>query len=340
MDINNTFIKPVLLFHYGKGKSEIETHEEIVKQYGKYAICLKTINKWFTEFRKGKHISSQAKQDTKEKISNEVLIELVDNNPQLTMEELGKLAGVNKDTISRRLKQINSEGEIVSYIYKKHKKTPSKENGVFLRLTDEFIIGLVNKNPDLCMRELAALADISQSTLSKRLKAINSDEEKVKYVNKTSRGKYSETSAKPASTPKPKPKPIIKFTDEYLIDLINKNPELSIRELAEIIGSSTSTVSRRIRQINANEGKVIYAKKNFLRDNCKTKPKPKPEISDQNLIEIVNNNPNLNMKELAALVETSPLNLSKKMKQINWINARINYCNDRSKKCQKSRPRS
>jgi transcriptional antiterminator len=454
MDIDNTFIKPVLLFHFGKGKSEIETHEEIVKQYGKYALSLKTINKWFAEFKRGKHIPASTKPDkSRIKLSDEFIIELVNKNPQLTMKELGKLGGVSMYYISRRLRKINKEEKIVQYVYKNSRKSDLKTNEIStgltdefitdlvsknpgrcigelakiagvsrsiiskrisqaningekvkysrkkphqmsnLKITDEFLIDLIEKNPDFSMTDLAKTAGVSKTTISRRLKNINSCEEKVKYVYKKPTKDNTETNAKLATTPKQKLKPLVKFTDDFLIDMVNKNPELSMDELADLIGTTSRTISRRIEKISSSGGKInytskkykvyiseksekscpkteltneyltqlinenpqlnmkelakilsisastvskrikqimidddkkVYSKKNFLRDKCKANSKPKLILSEEFLIDMVNQNPGLNLKELAALVETSPSRLSKKIRKINWINAREN----------------
>jgi transcriptional antiterminator len=421
MDVDNTFIKPMLLFHFGKGKSEVETHEEISKHLGQYAISLKTINKWFSEFRKSEHSTlSKKPAHSKKKFSDEFLINLIKENPNLSMEKLARLANISGSAISKRIKQINSDGKKVNYQRKSCNKFTDKsltdlvdknpdlnmkelavmlnvsesavcsrlkqinENGETIRyeskifqkkkletsenpcpaidLTEEFIINLINDNPDLNMKELAKLAGISRFTLSKRIKQINSDGEKVKYHKKrvqkftdeflidliknnpelsmeklaklanTSQrtisrriGQLNENDEKSNYCKKIKPR----FTDEFLVNLINDNPSFSIEQLAKYTNTSSITISRRIKKINKNGENAVYIFKSPQYSNSEEIyiSSPKSKFSDEFLVKLVNENPELGVRELAKLAKVSVKFISKRLKQVNWIDARANYSN-------------
>jgi transcriptional antiterminator len=98
---------------------------------------------------------------------------LVNENPDLNITELAKLSGISRQTISSSIKRINLDGE-KSIIVKKGRK----------KFTDEFLIRLINDNPMLNISELAKLANSSPRTISNRLKEINSNGERVKYIYK------------------------------------------------------------------------------------------------------------------------------------------------------------
>ncbi|KXN74466.1 hypothetical protein CONCODRAFT_76853 [Conidiobolus coronatus NRRL 28638] len=356
MDAENNFIKPVLLFHFSKGKTEDEAYKDISKEYGRYAISLRTINKWFKIFSdeyehsanlkvsnsrqrytsefftnsddeysdsstneldeppicssltmstRMSHISStsenkvfhkKAPKKNLLKLSDEFIINLVNNNPDLSMAELATLANTSRAYIYKRIKQINSDGERVHY--RKKVQLP--------RHSDEFLIELINDNSNLNMTQLAKLAGISQANMSRRIRRMNSDGVKSNYIkNKTIKVEL----AKPG-----KPR---KFTDEFLISLVNKNPTLTMTELAKIAGTSIPTISNRLKQINRSGERVKYHKKNSQRGVTK--------FTDEFLIGLINLNPDITMVELARLANVSQSTISRRLKQINKGEKRAKY---------------
>jgi DNA-binding Lrp family transcriptional regulator len=161
------------------------------------------------------------------KITYEFLNDLINNNPDLNMEELAELAGISRTTMHRKIKQFNKAGLTLNYCKKDTKK-----------LTDEFLIDLINKNPDLSMENLSKLGGVSVSTISNRIKKINRNEIRVNYTYKDS-----------------------KLTDEFITNLVNENPKLSTCELAELASVSVKTISSRIRKINSNGVVANYTSK-------------------------------------------------------------------------------
>jgi predicted transcriptional regulator len=413
MDAENNFIKPVLLFHFSKGKSQEEAHKEISKQYGRYAITLKTVNKWFEIFSKEYHTSldnettdsnQKFKNDywynysgdesgsdieeleepsicskltisarlshvsnCKEKVnyykdpqkgivilSDKFLIELVNSNPDLNIAELAKLADTSQSLLLRRLKKIGASGEKVNYLKKSSLRGPTK-------VSDEYIISLVKDNPDLNMRELALLSHTSQGYISRRIKEINCNGERVKYFNKKTTGKpgkpkkftdeflinlidenpglkmlelakIANTSAATISnrvrqingkgekehyTAVGTRKSRVKFTDEFLINLVNENPSLNMSGLAKLAGSSQGTISRKLKKINNNGEIVKYTNKAIQKDGFYSSRKPKSKFTDEFLINLVNENPDLNMEQLAKLANTSRATISNRLRKIN-----------------------
>jgi DNA-binding Lrp family transcriptional regulator len=363
MDVDNTFIKPILLFYFGKGKTEEETRQELSKNYEQFVICSKTISKWFAVFRNGerskndKRAYNARKKVSEEhiielinenpglnmsqlaelagtsqyiisnvahkiivngervnyrfknstKFTDEIIIDLVNSNPELNMRELGELIGASETTISHRIRQINSKGERVKYVCKRSQKIasePSKEPKK--KFTDEFIIKLVNDNPDLNMRELANVAGIPRSTLSKRIRKINNSGKKLNYTNKVTEKRQ------------------FKFSDEYLIDLINNNPDLNIAELGKLADVSKTTITNRIKQVNSNGERVKYVSKNNKGNGSEVRANPSRKYTDEFLIDLLKEEPDISIKDLASFFNTSVSAVSKRLKKINWIDIREN----------------
>jgi transcriptional antiterminator len=309
MDVENTFIKPVLKSYFNKGVEEYEAYREISNKYGPRAITLKTINKWFAKFRADDIRRLNLANCSKQKFTDEYLIDLVNNNPGLNKTQLAKLANTSISTISARLKQVNSKGERAKYIWKSFLNDKLDSCTRPKKFTDEYLIELVKENPDLNLAELAVLADASRGTIIKRMKQINSRGDRIKYISKgIQKGQK-------------------KFTDEYIVNLVNDNPDLNMKELASYSNSSESYMSIRIKQINSNGEKVNYtAKRNRT---CRKK------VTDECLIDLINNNPSLNMSELATLANVSQRTISRRIKQIKDQNIETNYIKKVAKMKQK-----
>jgi transcriptional antiterminator len=364
MTNKNSIIKSELLSLYKKGKSEAEAHEEISKTHSSYGVSIESVNKWYEVFKpRITNSENYNAASQKNKLTDEYLVGLIKDNPELNTIELASLAGVSQQTVSRRLKQYNIGDKSANY-----------RNKSVQKFTDEYIIDLVNKNPKLNMTELSRIAGTSAMTIANRIKQINSEEERVKYVKKPRRSKIDEL-----STTNPK------FEDEYLIKLVNNNPDLSLEKLASLIGSTKSTIGARIKKINLHNERVNYQRKDvkkftdrFLADLVSENPdfnqkelallagtsgvaisnrlneanntgkgtyyvtkNDIPKLTDGFMIDLVNKNPGLNMAELAKAAGVSLTTISRRIKEVNSNGERINYVkkhnNGKSKKNDKSK---
>jgi DeoR/GlpR family transcriptional regulator of sugar metabolism len=241
--------------------------------------------------------------------TNEFLIDLINENPDLNLENLGKLADSSSSAVKYRLRKINSNGKILIYT--------SKKPGSKSKFTNEYLTEMVDENPNLNMTELAKLANVSVSTISKRIKQANSSGEVVGYISKTSQ------------KDKLRQEKRLKFTNEFLIELIKENPSLNMTELAKLANVSVSTISRRIDQVNSNEG-VDHSGKIPPKDKLRQGKKLK--FTNEFLIELINENPSLNMTELAKLANVSVSTISKRIKKVNSKQAVVGYTSKRSQK--------
>jgi transcriptional antiterminator len=232
-----------------------------------------------------------------DKSTDEFLIKLINENPNVNMKELSKIAGTSISTISNKLKNINCNEQIVNY----NKK--GFQNGV-KKFTDEYLINLIKENPELNMRELSKIADVSHQTISNRLKQINSNRlDGDKIVSSIHKYKPFNNSTR--------------ITDENLIKLVEDNPNLNMTELADISNTSCKTLLDRLRKINSTGERISYVKK-------------KIKFTDEYLINLVNENPELNMAELAKLAGTSQSTIFNRIKQINSSGQVINYRNKKN----------
>jgi transcriptional antiterminator len=264
-----------------------------------------TISNRINQLNSGDEVVSYCKKDNR-KFTDEFLIELVNKNPSLNMTELAKLTGTSVSTIGRRLKKINSNGERVKYIKKKYR--PEKFGESNSELTDEYMTNLINDNPKLNMYELAELAGVSRMTISNKIKQIKLSGKCINYIKKDT----------------------IKFTDDYLINLVEENPNFTLEELSRYAGTSQKTIINRINQINSNGVKLKYTSK-------KPETISQAKITDELLIQLISENPELNMKQLAKLAGTSQQTVSRRIKKINSSGDNVVYI---YKGPQKGKPES
>jgi transcriptional antiterminator len=306
MDVENDFIKPIVIFYYNKGLSELEACNEISKKYRQYGITTRTINKWYKLLKSEEDSQIKKPAAPVYKISDEYLIDLINKNPGLNLTELGKLAGTAASTISVRLKEINRDGERVKY---KH-----KSRGRSKKLTDEYLINLANQNPEISLYELSSLAGVSVSALKKQINQINSIQEKIKF-------KPGKTIKDPNSV------------DESLSKSFNENPEVKIEELGKIIDVTPSIISPKPGNINSKGEKSESSYKCCKSVSNKDK-NSKTKITKQQIIDLISENPDLNVEELAKLANVSSRTFSDRLKNISIEDMKMNY--DRKSNSHKS----
>ncbi|KXN71295.1 hypothetical protein CONCODRAFT_78429 [Conidiobolus coronatus NRRL 28638] len=341
MDTENG-LKSTILKFFNEGKSEVEAYKQVSKFQNSKKVSKKTVNSWYEKLKSENHKLGDMMVTGEKKLTDEYLTNLINENPGLNTKELAKLAGISIAAISSRLKQVNSDGEMVYYTNKK----------ALAKLKDEFLIDLINRNPDITMQELARISGVSQSTISRRLKQINRSSEGINYTNKSSSTKFtneflidlvnknpglnmtelSKLAGVSQSTISNRLKQInsggekinyvgkrssINFTDEFLIDLVNRYPELNMTELAILVGVSRATISSRLKKINSDGKNVVY--------QCKNPQINVTKFSDEFLIDLINKNPSLNMQQLAKISGVSRSTISRRLEQINSNGERTSY---------------
>ncbi|KXN74425.1 hypothetical protein CONCODRAFT_2433, partial [Conidiobolus coronatus NRRL 28638] len=229
MDVENNFIKPILSFHFSKGHSEAEAYADISKEYGPYGITLRTIYKWYRLFRSNDYCYTDSDSLlSSHRLVDELKITNINKKCNQNKERLNRVKDVAIQTAITRIQKPPNPEEDTFVQY------PKKQSKKRVKLTDEYIINLVNSNPTLNMEELAKLANSTASTICYRIKKINSSSsgEIIKYVSKrTKDGKLDQNGKSIA-------KYNTKIKDEFIIDLINQNPDLNMKELSKLASIS------------------------------------------------------------------------------------------------------
>lgn len=100
-------LREVLLYYYNSKKSAAESHRLLLEAYGKHTPNVKTCTNWFRRFESG-DFNTEDKERTGQprKFTDQELEELLEKDPSLTLEEIAQTFGVNRTTISKRLKAM------------------------------------------------------------------------------------------------------------------------------------------------------------------------------------------------------------------------------------------
>jgi DNA-binding Lrp family transcriptional regulator len=293
-------LKPVLLKLFKEGKSEDEAHKEVSKSYSSYRVSKKAVNTWFEKFKSEEHsVANTAIPSSIVELMDLYLIDLIDKNPNLSIEKIARLAKCSRNSICNRINKLENSGKNVNYCRKDGTK-----------FTNEYLIDLVNKMPDFSVEKLSKFAGFSEGAFRNRINKLNSSGESVNYCKKDN----------------------FKFTDEYLIELVDKNPGLNIAELAELASTSQNTISRRIKQIKSAGKNIAYPCKNNPGCKIKTNVASRPKLTDECLINLIDENPDLSIEKLAGLANIPRSTMCKRIKRINSNSERVVYHKKDNKK--------
>lgn len=161
------------------GSSAYVAAREIVKAYPG-AVSEAAARYWFKKFKAGDKSLKQQKGGGRTKIfSDDELKNLVDEYPHLTLEEYGRMLGVTKSTLSRRLQAIN-------YTCKRTLWTPHQLSAHNLSTRVNICAQLIEKNKtDPFLKYL-----------------MTSDESYILYETPYRRNEWSIKGAVPANFPK------------------------------------------------------------------------------------------------------------------------------------------
>lgn len=98
-------LRVVLLHHFLSKKSAAATHRILGIVYGDHALAEQTCRWWFSRFKSGNFdISGRGHPGQEKKFNDVELMELLDEDPYQTQEEIANSLNVDRSTISRRLK--------------------------------------------------------------------------------------------------------------------------------------------------------------------------------------------------------------------------------------------
>lgn len=113
------FLRGVLLHYFHMKKTAVESHRILVEVYGKHALAERTCQKWYGRFKSGHFgLEDDERPGQVKKFRDAELEAILDTDPCQTQEELAEALGVDRSTVSKRLKtlgMISKQGNWVPY---------------------------------------------------------------------------------------------------------------------------------------------------------------------------------------------------------------------------------
>ena len=144
MELENIHLRHCMLFQFWAKKNAVQAAKAICDVYGIDAISERTCQKWFDRFRGGNYdLNDDERSGRPEELQTDEFVELLDENPAQSTSQLAEQLGVDKSTVSRRLKALGKIQKVGKWV--PHKLT---EINIGQRLKSVFFFLLKFKKKD------------------------------------------------------------------------------------------------------------------------------------------------------------------------------------------------
>ncbi len=217
-------------------------------------------------FSEGARLDSKV---TPENTQERIIFEL-EINPLLTIAELAQITSKSNSAIERAISKLKTEGRLSRIgpdkggqwkvqVEKTPEKTPEKTLGKTLEetpeKTQERIIFELANNPLLTIAELAQITDKSDSAVERAISKLKT-EGRLSRIGPDKGGQWKvQVEKTPEKTPGETLGETPEKTQERIIFELVNNPLLTIAELAQITGKSSSAIERAISKLKT-EGRL------------------------------------------------------------------------------------
>lgn len=197
------------------------------------------------------------------------LIELLNEDPTLTIKDLAKKLNVSTASVSNYLRLLSDKNALC-------KRQRSSGKHIEPRCRD--LAELINKDPTLNNDDLAKMLNVSTRTLSKYLHRLSTENNLIERQS--------------SNTKKCERKRI------KLVELLNADPTLTNKELAEKLDISTSALSQYLRTLS--DENVSIERHTLGRKRSEDKL-----INKERVAELIKQDPTLTYKEISKLIGVS-----------------------------------
>mgnify|MGYP004576351081 CR=1 FL=1 len=117
MNIDNQYKRAVLYFLISSGESAISAAIKINSVHGEDTISVRTAQKWFKKFKVGESsIYDKPRSGHPVNFDNDVLKNLVESEPQLTVDQIAERMDLSHGTVFRHLKEIGKVSKLGKWV--------------------------------------------------------------------------------------------------------------------------------------------------------------------------------------------------------------------------------
>lgn len=107
MTENKVHFRHILLYHFRQGKKAVDARREICAVYGVEAVNERTCHKWYSRFRSGNfNIEDAQRCGRPHKADDNGILEMIQNDPHLTTQEIAEKFSIDRSTVGDRLKKL------------------------------------------------------------------------------------------------------------------------------------------------------------------------------------------------------------------------------------------
>lgn len=197
------------------------------------------------------------------------LVELLNADPSLTIKELSQKLNVSTASVSNYLRRLSDNNTLC-------KRQRASRKHIESKCRD--LAELINKDPTLINEDLAKMLNVSTRTLSKYLHRLSTENNLIERQSSNTK-KFERKRIK-------------------LVELLNANPTLTNKELAEKLDISTSALSQYLRTLS-NENVSIE------RHTLGRKRSEDKIINKERVAELIKQDPTLTYKAISKLIGVS-----------------------------------
>lgn len=117
MNINNQYKRAVLYFLFLCGETARSAAIKINSVHGEHSISVRTAQKWFKKFKDGgSSIEDDPRSGRPVDFNNDVLKNLVESEPQLTVDQIAERMDSSHGTVFRHLKEIGKVSKLGKWV--------------------------------------------------------------------------------------------------------------------------------------------------------------------------------------------------------------------------------
>lgn len=203
------------------------------------------------------------------KLKYDKLVKLVNSDPSLTNKDLAKKLNVSTASVSNYLRRLSDNNTLCK---------SQRASGKHIELKCRDLAELINKDPTLTNDDLARMLNVSTKTISKYLHRLSAENSLIERQS--------------SNTKKCEHKRV------KLVELLNANPTLTNKELAEKLDISTSALSQYLRTLS--DENVSITRHTLGRKRSEDKI-----INKERVAELIKQDPTLTYKAISKLIGVS-----------------------------------